>query len=51
MELAWDMDDTFVRQAKALGSRMQALGIIARQPDYDRLFDLSFVRQAKVHLQ
>jgi NitT/TauT family transport system substrate-binding protein len=51
MELAWDMDETFVRQAKALGSRMQALGIIEQQPDYDRLFDLSFVRQAKAELQ
>ena len=50
MELAWDMDETFVRQTKALGSRMQALGIILRQPDYDRLFDLSFVRQAREKL-
>jgi len=51
MELAWDMDDTFVRQAKALGGRMQELGIIERQPDYDRLFDLSFVKQARAQLQ
>ena len=51
MELAWDMDETFVRQAKALGSRMQALGIIERQPDYERLFDLSFVKQARAKLQ
>jgi NitT/TauT family transport system substrate-binding protein len=51
MELAWDMDETFVRQARALGSRMQALGIIARQPDYDRLFDLSFVTQARTKLK
>lgn len=51
MELAWDMDDTFVRQAKALGSRMQALGIIERQPDYDRLFDLTFVNQARAKLK
>jgi NitT/TauT family transport system substrate-binding protein len=51
MELAWDMDETFVRQAKALGSRMQALGIIERQPDYDRLFDLSFVQQARTQLE
>jgi NitT/TauT family transport system substrate-binding protein len=51
MELAWDMDETFVRQAKALGSRMQALGIIERQPDYDRLFDLSFVQQARAQLK
>jgi len=51
MELAWDMDDAFIRQAKVLGSRMQALGIIARQPDYERLFDLSFVKQARIKLQ
>jgi NitT/TauT family transport system substrate-binding protein len=47
MELAWEMDSAYVEKAKALGSRMLALGIIERQPDYDRLFDLSFVRQAK----
>ncbi len=51
MELAWDMDEAFVRQAKALGSRMQALGIIERQPDYDRLFDLSFVKAARSKLR
>ena len=51
MELAWDMDETFVRQARALGSRMQALGTIERQPDYDQLFDLSFVKQARAQLQ
>jgi len=51
MELAWAMDETFFRQAKALGSRMQALGIIERQPDYDRLFDLSFVQQARAQLK
>lgn len=47
MELAWEMDDAFVQRARALGDRMQALGIINRQPDYDRLFDLSFVRRVK----
>ncbi|MBN1958343.1 MAG: ABC transporter substrate-binding protein [Desulfuromonadales bacterium] len=50
MELSWDMDETFVRQAKALGERMQELGIISRQPDYESLFDLSFVRQAREKL-
>lgn len=50
MELGWNMDDNFVRQTKALGQRMQELGIISRQPDYDRLFDLSFVRQAQESL-
>jgi len=46
IELAWRMDAEFVRQAKNLGERMQALGVIDRQPDYDRLFDLRFVAQA-----
>ncbi len=49
MELAWNMDEAFVRKAKALGKRMQALGVIDRQPDYEQLFDLRFVR--KVVLQ
>ncbi len=48
MELAWTMDEAFVARVKVLGTRMQALGVIDRQPDYDRLFDLRFVRQ--VHL-
>jgi NitT/TauT family transport system substrate-binding protein len=45
MELAWNMDEAYIRKAKNLGERMQALGVIDRQPDYDRLFDLRFVRQ------
>lgn len=51
MELAWEMDGPFVQKAKALGSRMQAMGIIERQPNYEQLFDLSFVRQAKEKLK
>jgi len=49
MELTWDIDDTFIAQVRALGEQMQALGIISRQPDYDQLFDLSFVRRASIH--
>lgn len=45
MELAWEMDEDFVAKAKALGARMQALHMIERQPDYDRLFDLQFVQR------
>lgn len=45
MELAWEMDDAFVAKVKALGERMQALKMIERQPDYERLLDLRFVRQ------
>lgn len=47
MELAWEMDAPFVRRARALGQRMEALGVIERQPDYERLFDLSFVARVK----
>jgi NitT/TauT family transport system substrate-binding protein len=43
MELAWDMDEGFVRKARVLGERMQALGVIRKQPGYTKLFDLSFV--------
>ncbi len=46
MELAWSMDKAFIDKAKALGERMQALGVIDRQPDYEQLFDLRFVNQA-----
>ena len=48
MELAWKMDEAFVEKAKALGERMEALGVVARQPDYDELFDLSFVKELAV---
>jgi NitT/TauT family transport system substrate-binding protein len=47
MELAWEMDEAFIQRAEALGARMQQLGMIDRQPDYDRLFDLSFVGRAR----
>ena len=45
MELAWKMDSDFVRRVRALGERMQALGVIKKQPNYDTLFDLSFVKK------
>ena len=47
MELAWDMDQEFVRRVAALGGRMKALGIIEREPDYNKLIDLRFVEQIK----
>ncbi len=47
MELAWRMDAGFVKKVRALGQRMEDLGVIRKQPDYDRLFDLSFVERAK----
>ena len=45
MELAWKMDASFVKKAQTLGERMQALGVIDRQPDYKKLFNLSFVKE------
>lgn len=50
MELAWDMDEDFIRKTRALGERMQALGVIKQQPDYDRLFDLNFVKKVKAEI-
>jgi NitT/TauT family transport system substrate-binding protein len=47
MELAWQMDQSFVQKTRALGERMLALGVIERQPDYKRLFDLTFVNGIK----
>jgi len=48
MELAWKMDQAFIRKARALGERMQALGVIGKQPEYEELFDLSFVMKVRV---
>ena len=45
MELAWRMDNEFVTRARALGKNMLELGMIEREPDYDRLFDLQFVNR------
>lgn len=50
MELAWNMDASFIERAKALGAHMQALKVIERQPDYNKLFDLQFVQQVKAEL-
>jgi NitT/TauT family transport system substrate-binding protein len=50
MELAWYMDETFVRRVRALGERMEALGLIDRQPDYERLFELSVVKRVRSEL-
>jgi NitT/TauT family transport system substrate-binding protein len=47
MELAWEMDDDFIKRTETLGRRMQALKVIERQPNYERLFDLSFVKRIK----
>lgn len=47
MELAWYMDEAYVRQAEQLALRMKDLGMISKVPDMDALFDLSFVEQAR----
>jgi NitT/TauT family transport system substrate-binding protein len=46
MDLAWDMDETFIRRVAALGKRMKELGMIDREPDYAALIDTRFVRRA-----
>jgi NitT/TauT family transport system substrate-binding protein len=51
MELAWYMDKAFVAKARALGQRMQSLGVIDRQPDYEKLFDLSFVKRVRKSIE
>lgn len=43
MEISWHMDEDFIQKARKLGERMQALGVITTQPDYNRLFDMRFV--------
>ena len=45
MELAWKMDQGFIKRVANLGGRMKALGIISQEPDYDKLIDLSFVNR------
>lgn len=48
MELAWRLDADFIAKVKALGERMQALGMIDHQPDYAALIDLRFVENVAV---
>ncbi len=50
MELAWELDEDFVKKARTLGEKMQALGVIDKQPDYEKLFDLTFVNRVKEEL-
>ncbi|MBW2093765.1 MAG: ABC transporter substrate-binding protein [Deltaproteobacteria bacterium] len=47
MELAWYMDEQFVKRTRALGARMKALGVIEKEPDYSALFDLGFVKKVR----
>ena len=41
------MDSAFITKIRALGQRMAALGVIQRQPDYEQLVDLQFVKQVE----
>lgn len=50
MELAWDMSDEFIEQAKKLAEKMLELGMINKLPDVEDLFDTSFIEQAKKDL-
>jgi NitT/TauT family transport system substrate-binding protein len=47
MELSWHMDRNFIQKARNLGEKMQALGVITRQPDYNQLFDMRFVSKRR----
>ena len=51
IELAWDLDQKYIEQAKALAQQMKDLGVITNVPDMDKLFDLSFVEQARKDLK
>ncbi len=42
MVLAWDITPEMISQTKALAQRMQKLGLIAKVPDIDALFDTRF---------
>jgi len=43
IELAWKVDRAYIENARNLGQRMLALKLINKEPDYERLFDISFV--------
>lgn len=51
IELAWDIDQTYIEQARVLAGQMKELGVISEIPDIDKLFDLSFVEQARKDLK
>ncbi len=50
IELSWNMDEQYIKQAKALAQQMKDLGVITNVPDIDKLIDLSFVEQARKDL-
>jgi len=50
IELFWQIDESYIERARILGAKMERLGVINKQPDYDALFDLSFVKKVKEEL-
>ena len=44
VELTWNIDDTFMKQAEYYGSQMLAKKQIRAQPDYKTFIDASFVK-------
>ena len=51
IDLLWDLDKGYIRQAGNLAARMKDLGMISEIPDMETLFDLRFVEQAKMELE
>ncbi|MFH1154799.1 MAG: ABC transporter substrate-binding protein [Pseudomonadota bacterium] len=48
IELAWKMDKDFIKKVSNLGASMKAMGIISKEPDYEKLIDLRFVEGVKL---
>ena len=44
VELTWNIDDQFMKQAEYYGSQMLAKKQIRQQPDYKTFIDASFVK-------
>ena len=49
IELAWKMDKDFIKKVANLGARMKAMGIIKKEPDYNKLINLRFVEAVKLN--
>lgn len=50
IELAWNMDATFMQQLTRLGEKMKALGMITNLPDWNTLAATQFVAHAQSEL-
>ncbi|SHI93277.1 NitT/TauT family transport system substrate-binding protein [Dethiosulfatibacter aminovorans DSM 17477] len=51
MELAWNIDEDYIKKAEKLAERMLELGIISDMPDMEVLFDTSFVENIKTETE